>query len=304
MVLRREDVPLALLALSALLWAAAPVVAQEPIESRARLAADGYVKIWSGDGTVRVIGWDRDSVSVTGARRPGPGRFFHQVDGGTAKLGFEVPEERAGDVHAELEVRVPRETGVWIRAVGAAVVVRGVLGSVDAFTVRGPIEIHDSPARVGVESMAGDIALRLEESEVVRIEGGAGGVTFRGAASDLAIETIEGRIDVEQEAPRRVALESIDGAIRYRGGLAVGGILEADTHAGDIELRLDPDVSAAIDLASVEGRVEADERLASPSGSAFRGSRLVGELGTGAGEIVARSYLGDVNLHLGTERNR
>lgn len=279
-------------------FAVHPAAGQEALDSRTAAAADGFVKIWGGDGSVRVVGWDRDSVSVTGTRRQGRGRYFHMVNGRTAKLGFEVSELRAGDVDADLEVRVPRGSSVWIRAAGAAIEVRDVEGSVHAFSVRGSVAVHGSPERVSVESMAGRISLDLAGSDAVRVDGGAGTVTVRGEAGDLTIETIEGAIDVEPGSPRRVSLGTIDGPIRYRGALAPGGAFKADTHTGDIELTLGADVSAAVTLSSVEGRVEADSPLAPPSRSTFAGSRRVGELGSGAGEIVVRSYLGDITLRV------
>ncbi len=244
-----------------------------------------------------VRGWDRDSLAVTGVREPGPGRFFHRVDGAAAKLGFEAPDSIAAFVRADLEVRVPRATSLWIRVAGAEVEIRGVTGAVDIHTVTGPVSIGDSPSMVDVESVAGRVSLDLVRSEVVRASAGAGGVEFHGLVDDLTLSAVEGSIVVEGPTkPRRVALESIDGPIRYAGGVAPGGVVSVDTHRGNVDLRLDADVSATLDVATVEGRIETEFDLRLTRGLSFPGTRKTAELGTGAGEIVVRSYGGNVSV--------
>lgn len=269
---------------------------QEPVELRRAVSSGAYVKIWGGAGRVEVVGWDRDSLTVTGTRRPGPGRFFHQVDGDAVKLGFEIAREEADAVEADLRIRVPAESTVWIKVVSAAVEVSELRGSVDVHSVSGPVEVSGSPRSVNVESMAGAIDLDLADSEVVRARGGAGDVTFRGRALDLTATSVRGSIVAVADGVRRARLESIDGDVRYRGGVRRGGTLEVETHGGDVELLFPPRITAALDLASVEGAIATEFDAASGPAAGFPGARRIFEIGSGEAEVRVRTFAGTIRV--------
>ncbi len=265
----------------------------EPVELRAAIEPGAYIQIWSGGGSVNVVGWDQDSLVVSGARTPGPGRFFSRLHPGAAKIGFEVLDLLPGDIDARLEVRVPRQSTVWVKVLDAAVVVHDFEGSLDVFAVTGRIEVDGSPRTLQAESMAGRIELELDDSQVVRAKTGTGDVTFRGHAVDLTLRSISGSINVDGASPRRTQLESVDGNVRYRGGVAKGGALTADTHSGDIDLFWDESVSAGVDLVTVEGRIRSPFPNEAPD-RRVPGERVFFELGTGAAEIRVRSFSGDI----------
>ncbi len=279
--------------LGTLLWAGG-LGAQQPLELRRPLPPDAYLKIWGGAGTVEVVGWDRDSLVVTGSRYPGPGRFFHQVEGGVGKFGFEVASEQAGAVRADLQVRVPRSSTVWIKVASASVEVRELDGDLDVFAVSGPLSVRGSLRTAYVESMAGDIDLELGGSGVVRVKTGRGDVTVRGRALDLTASSVTGSITVDGPTVRRAELESIDGRVSYRGGLARGGWLSVETHAGDVELVFPTELGAALDLASVQGRIENRLAVGRVSRPAFPGARVLFEMGTGDAEVQVRSFAGTI----------
>jgi len=278
----------------------AVVVAQElsePVELRAAIEPDASVHVWSGGGSVHIVGWDQDSLVVTGVRTPGPGRFFSRLQPGAAKVGFEVPAPLAGEINARLEIMVPRQSTVWIKVLDAAVVVRGVEGSLDVFAVTGRIDVQGSPQTLQAESMVGRVELELEDSQVVRAKTGTGDMTFRGLAVDLTLTSIGGSIDVEGAAPRRTQIQSVDGDVFYRGGVAKGGAFIVDTHSGDIDVLLDSSVSAGVDVATVEGRISSPFPNAAPERS-VPGERVFFEIGTGSAEIRIRSFSGDVVVRL------
>lgn len=281
--------------LGASVWAGT-LAAQEPLELRLPVPPDAYLKIWGGAGTVEVIGWDQDSLVVTGTRYPGPGRFFHQVEGGVGKFGFEVDQEEAGAVRADLLVRLPRSSTVWIKVASAAVTAREIDGALDIFSVSGPVEVEGSPETAYVESMAGDIGLDLDGGGVVRAKTGRGDVTVHGQVLDLTASSVNGAIEVDSPTVRRAELESIDGQVTYRGGLARGGWLSVETHGGDVELVFPVELGAAFDLATVQGRIDNQLTVGRVSRPAFPGARILLEMGTGEAEVEVRSFSGTIRV--------
>lgn len=285
--------------LAPVLLAAVPISAQERVEVRRPLGPGAYVKIWNGGGTVRVEGWERDSLVVTGTRTSPTGRFFQGVADSLAKVGFYADTSRGEAVEGDLRVRLPATSTVWVKVAGASVTVAGVRGSVDVFSVSGSVEVRGSPRTVYVESMAGRVDLDVGRTEVVRVKGGGGGVGIRGRVLDLTASTVDGAIEVRGLAARRAELESVEGGITYRGGLVRGGRLSAESHAGDVELTLPRDVDAAFDLASVEGRIDNELVDRGSGGSSSPGSRQIFETGAGEAEVEVRTFSGAIRLDTG-----
>lgn len=274
-------------------------VAQQEVELREAVAPGAYVKIWAGTGTVDVEAWERDSILVTGTRTSETGRFFQSVGDSLAKVGFYADTARGEVVEGELRVRVPASATVWIKVADAAVSVLGIEGSLDVFSVSGSVDVRGSPRTVYVESMAGRVDLDLGEAEVVRVKGGRGDVAVRGRILDLEASTVDGAVDVRAVTVRRADLESIGGRIAYRGGLERGGRLTAETHDGDVDLVLPPELGASFDLATVEGEIDNRLGRSGTDASSSPGSREIFETGAGEAEVEVRTFSGTLRIRTG-----
>src|SRR5205085_1368564 len=138
------------------------------IEQRWAFAADGSVRIVDPSGRIRVIGWDSDSLAVSGR---GPG---HVAADGNASVRKLVVTGRA-----ELEVHVPRGASVDLGAstLSGTIVVRAAgwqrggtgvqRGRFESVT--GDVRFDGELGRGGIvelESQSGAIALRLPRTTV------------------------------------------------------------------------------------------------------------------------------------------
>ena len=133
------------------LLATAPVKAQTTISRGVPVNRDVGVKIWIPAGSIRLIGWDRDSLHVEGTLGKGETFYFGGAGSG-AKFG--VDESPAGRVAqpARLTAYVPRGARVNVRTVTASTEASDVSGWFS--TVSGGIivsgncpELHGSPRR-------------------------------------------------------------------------------------------------------------------------------------------------------------
>src|SRR5688500_19248909 len=86
------------------------------------IAPTAYIKIWNLSGSIRIVGWDRDSVAVSGRVQPGGGNFFLAGDRESLKAGFEMQGEGSG----ELTVHVPARSTVWVKTASASIDVEGM----------------------------------------------------------------------------------------------------------------------------------------------------------------------------------
>jgi DUF4097 and DUF4098 domain-containing protein YvlB len=282
-----------LLLLCMLLLLAAPAAAQRPLDARRAAAADGAIRIHNLAGSVRVTGWDRDTIAVTGTVREGSEPFVLHVSGGNAKLGIWPGSGEA--LPSQLEVRVPRRSRVWIKTESADVVVQDVTGGVDVSSVSGAVEVRGAPGELFVETMAGAIDVTVD-TRVLRARSAGSDITVRGRVRDAEVLSVSGTVTVENKQVERGRFESVDGSVRYRGGIGRGSSVEFITHSGDIDIALFRDVSARITVSSFQGAVESllQGRLVQSGGKGNRQYALT--LGDGGADLVVRTFKGRVRL--------
>ena len=292
-----------MLALLCLALSAGGTAAQQRLDHRRPLRADGLVRIHDLVGSTRVTGWDRDSIVVTGTVAKG-GRFFAGGDAGGGKLGIErrLPEAGASlddsdSAPAHLEVRVPAGARVWVHAASATVEVSGVTGGIDVATVTGRIRITGAPREAIAESMAGEIVIAAGAPTTVRAKSAAGAVSLSGGARSASITTVTGDIAVSGGTYERGRFESIEGAIRFDGDLAAAGDFEFINHAGPVELRLPASVAADFLVNTFHGEVEnafgSDPIRMRPD---MRGRELAFSRGPAGAHVVIRTFKGRVSL--------
>jgi len=284
-------------AIVALATVAAPLHAQRKVFAGYATTSDVSVRLFASVGTVQVVGWDRDSVTVSGSVASGS-----QVSLGTPsatatrglKLFVEAPTEQAGREGA-LTVRVPRGARVWLKTGSADVTVSDVTGGLDVNVVGGSITVHGSPRELRAESMDGGVTIDGTPTWL-RVKTATGDIALRGG-EDVGASTISGTIDAHGGQSERVKLESTTGAIHFALGLARGASVEMETHSGAIDVQLSRKSSVEIDAATVTGAIDnAWSKVAPVTGREGRGMTLVSGGGALDGRVVLRSFKGRITL--------
>jgi DUF4097 and DUF4098 domain-containing protein YvlB len=244
------------------------------------------VRIVNPSGRIRVIGWDVDSLSVSGR---GPGRL---AAAGTASVRKLVVTGRA-----ELEVHVPRGARVWVKSASADIDVVGVDGTLDLNSVGGAIHVVGTPVDVAAETMSGPVEL-AGGSGRARVKTVSGDILLRGASVDLGASTLSGTIVVRVAGwqrggtgVQRGRFESVTGDVRFDGELGRGGIVELESQSGAIALRVPRTTVADFDLLTIGGSVT--NHLTADV--ADRGT-LRFSTGAGGAQVTARSFKGSISL--------
>jgi hypothetical protein len=269
----------------------APPLGQAPaggngFEQRWPFAADGSVRIVNPAGRIHVIGWDVDSLAVSGR---GPGSLAAP---GTAAVRKLVVTGKA-----ELEVHVPRGARVWVKSASADIDVIGVDGTLDLNSVGGAIHVVGTPADVTAETMGGPVEL-AGGSGRARVKTVSGDILLRGASVDLGASTLSGTIVVRAAGWQRGGtgvqrghFESVTGDVRFDGELGRGGIVEVESQSGAIALRVPATTVADFDLLTIGGSIT--NRLTADV--AERGA-LRASTGLGGAQVTVRSFKGNISL--------
>jgi hypothetical protein len=225
------------------------LVAQEQVSRAFALSPEGSVRITNltDSGSIRVIGWDKDSVVVAGTIARGS-RFFG--GGGYQGVKMFVDVDKSGFTKvagtSDLVVRVPARARIWLNTAMASVEVNGVSGQVDVMAVGSHVRLQGTPSELRAETMNGDVEVTASPS-YLRLKTATGHITWNGSSEDVALTTVSGKIVINGGTVNRARFESIDGDIRFSGGVTKSASVTFDTHGGDVTLLLAKDTDAFVE---------------------------------------------------------
>ena len=266
------------------------VLPDEPVLRARALRAGAPVKMFVPSGTLRLIGWDRDSIVVRG-RLP---KSAQVIIGGSDTAGFKVVvEERDGGSMAasRLVIYLPRRSQISMKTADASVDVTDVAGWF--YTVSGSYHIGGAASSVDVESMSGDIDLDAV-TPWARARTGKGHLVIRGEPQDVDASTVGGTLDIATAAIMHGRFTAVTGDIHYASAMAPRSLFEFSTHSGAVELLLPRDISARLELSSVDGVIDNGLTQLRPAAAGVHNLQL--KLGSGAADVTVRTFRGTVRL--------
>jgi hypothetical protein len=271
------------------------------VQQTLAVPAAGFIRIFLLTGSIRVQGWDRDSLSLNGTVSvPADGEFQVLPGKQGARVSVWGPDETRAPP-SQLVIRVPRRSQLWIKSQTADVEVTDFEGSLDVVTIAGQVRISGRPREVYLESMGGSATLDIA-SRSARIKTGSGPVTVQGDIDDLTVSSVSGAVTARNIQLRQARFESVDGAIRFSGDLSEPAALEFISHSGDIELALAPSSLADVRVNTVSGAFRDDWGISARSGAIGKAGKLSGKefgflLGDEAlAEVSIRNFKGAIIL--------
>jgi len=274
--------------------------ARVSIERRSAVTADVSIRLSGAITSLRIVGWDRDSLVLTGTMPEG-----WRFDGGVVKTPGGVGRaakyfvDTPNDLYptgAAMEVKVPAGARVWAKSGSADIQVSGVTGGLDLNIVGGSVTVSSSPRELNVESMDGKVRV-LAGASWLRVKTATGDIEVRGGSEDAGLSTVSGTVRIADGRYERGKLETVTGDIIYEGDIGSKGSVDLTTHSGRIELRLPPKPNLELDAATVTGTIENGVTSSRPiPGREGRGMELGFSSGTGDTRVVVRSFKGNVVL--------
>lgn len=232
----------------------APARAQHNVDARRAAAPDGTVAIENGAGSVRVVGWNKNEVVVTG--QLGVGATGLDLSGSGSRVEVEVNTE--GNPHgvmSQIEVRVPEGSRVEVEGFASNISVTGITGSVSVETVNGSISVGPGAKEVDAETVNGSVEVGGAR-ERTNAESVNGQVTIRGAKGEVEASTVNGSVTVTGGDFERAHLETVAGGITFDGGLRGTGCVEAETVSGPVSLTLPAGIAANFTISTFSGSID------------------------------------------------
>jgi hypothetical protein len=266
--------------------------AQLPVLRARSLDAAAAVKIFNPAGSIRLVGWDHDSIVVRGRIARGEHFFFA---GSASSVKFGIEDDTTGDSRpSELVVYLPRASRISTKSASADITGSDVSGWF--YSVSGSIRLTGSATSIEAETMDGNIDLNAGVPWV-RARTGNGSLTLRRSVADADLATIAGALDIATASIRRGRFSSVTGDIRMIGAPPSDALLELSSHEGAVDLLLPRDADGVFDLSSVSGTIENAFAGARPTARAALPNRALRvQLGDGGAHVTVRTFKGSIRL--------
>ena len=284
----------AALALMSIMIMPAWLAAQTPVDEQRPAAPDGTVEIENMFGSVKVIGWDKAEVRVTGTLAPGAELDFEA----TAKhVGIEVEvEDHAEAGTSDLEVHVPSGSQVEIEGVHAGIEVTGVTGSVEAETVNGGISLRGSAKLVRLQSVNGSVGVTGPRGRI-EIEVVNGSITVQDASGHIEASAVNGEVTVGGGPFESAALESVAGAVSFKADLAAAGRLDIETVSGGAEVFVPANIKADFSISTFSGEIDNELGIGTVQQEEYVPAKeLSFSTGSGGARITVETLSGSIHI--------
>lgn len=273
--------------------------AQQKVDVRRAVARNVYVRLNGAFSSLRVTGWQKDSLVMTGSL-PKESRFEPAMGGagGAPVTGvkFYIEGSATSNASGSLELFVPVGATVWAKSGSATIDVTGITGGLDLNIVGGSITVSGNPRELNIESMDGNVSVTGAPTWM-RAKTATGDVTLRGSCTDLGVTTVSGTVTVRDGSFERTRIETVTGNVTFGAGVSRAGSLLIDSHAGTIELQIGK-ASLDIDATTITGSITNSVTTRRPTpGREGRGEELTLSLGIGDARATLRSFKGNIRLN-------
>ena len=276
--------------------AASLAIAQQNVNERRAADPAGVVEIENVAGSVRVIGWERAEVEVTGTLGRGTERLEFSGGPGRTLVKVVLPKNAKDVDGSDLTVKVPAGSRLEVDTVSADITTEQVAGVLDLETVSGTVRAVGKPSEVKVQSVSGDVEVPAVDGPV-RAQTVSGRVTLLGARGSVEVSSVSGPIKVVGADVESGELHTVSGTITFEGELAGAGRLEVETVSGEVELSLPASVAAEFRVTSFSGNITNELGPAARRSSEHGpGWELEFSNGGGGARVEVQSMSGRVTL--------
>lgn len=234
---------------------ATPAMAEE-VDKTLDAAADGHVDVSNISGSVTISGWSRNQVEVTGTLGRNVKELLFERDKDKITIKVKVPRNSGRGIDSDLHISVPENSSIDVGAVSADIDVTDVLGEQSLHTVSGDVDTESAGADVEAESVSGDVEVSGDKSDSeTEASTVSGDVTLFRVAGKVSAESVTGDVIIDEGSFSRAELGTVNGKLMFQSELRNEGKFSAETVNGEVDVEFVGDLSAKIDVDTINGRI-------------------------------------------------
>lgn len=241
---------------------------KEDFQYNFNLKPGGRLVVETMNGSIEVLGWEKDAVQITGTKYAGREELLKEIkidakadDSGVTVRATRPSGFRHGNMGARFSIRVPRQVQLErLNSSNGQIRVEDVQGNARLETsngaliirkVEGRLDAHTSNGRVEADTITGDVNLRTSNGSihVDRISGAIEAITSNGS------------IHAQIEKPKAgvpLSFESSNGSIELEVSALEDNELRASTSNSSITVRLPASIKAQLRASTSNSSITSD----------------------------------------------
>ncbi|PAJ72089.1 hypothetical protein CJF42_23085 [Pseudoalteromonas sp. NBT06-2] len=248
--------------------------AGEKIDEVLSVSSNGKVIIENQRGDVKIKGWNKSEIKVTGElddkavgyelKRSGnrtifkvkmPKKIHSWNSGEGSNLVIHIPMKSNLDfegVNVNVDI-AEVEGGSDIETINGNISARKLSGKVNLTTVNGGIRSKELVGKIHYETVNGDIH-DTDSQGRLRFDAVNGDIEAQTKAEDIRIENVNGEIELKTELIQRLEISTVNGELdlsipRFSNNARV----QIETVSGNVQLNLSKNASAKFEIESHAG---------------------------------------------------
>lgn len=292
--------PVSAVAWLALATLAVPCAARAGEEINRSTTADpaGTVEVSNITGSVKVMGWTRNEVQVTGELGEGAERLEFTKGDKVTRITVITPNHSGHADDSDLEISVPLGSSLSINTVSADVQVQNVHGAQRLQTVSGDVQTQSSGEDVECRTVSGDVTIDGSGKKgLVSITTVSGDATANRVAGEVNGSTVSGTFRLGVGETSRSRLRSTSGDISLNGPVTPDARVDIESISGDVRLDFVGTAPADYDISTFNGEIRNCFGPKSQRTSEYSpGRELRFTEGHGTARIRVKTMNGDIGL--------
>jgi DUF4097 and DUF4098 domain-containing protein YvlB len=230
----------------------------EEIQKRLQADPRGAVIIANVAGDVQVIGWDRNEVQVVAELADERQRLDFKSSGGRTTIEVVLPRGRINHGSTDLVVHVPRNSSLETNTVSADQTIKDVRGAQRLVAVSGMIQTELFNDEVQVRNVSGEIAVRGHGGKgSLRARTVSGDMRLQDIGPEIELETVTGDMNVRVGELSRARIKTTNGDLELRAASLTRDVrIEAEGVNGDLRFRFRGALDAEFDIQTFNGEID------------------------------------------------
>jgi len=227
--------------------------AGEKVDQQLDADMNGVVEIDNVRGKIKILGWDKEKVSVKGELDDQTKKFIFTNDGKVTVIRIELPDRvRRGD-GSDLTIRIPKQSEVNFNGVSTDIIAEDILGGARIATVSGDIKLNKIAQQVRLTSVSGEISLKDSSGRLVASTV-SGDIDIQSDSDDIELESVSADIKFKSNKEvQSLKVNTVSGEADLNCSLSKRGDVKLSSVSGDIALKLSGDVDARFNLTTAPG---------------------------------------------------
>jgi len=267
--------------------------AQLPFNRTLEVSSPISVSVVGLQAEVKVIGWSRNQVEVSG-ELPAGQRVEVTHEGRLVEV--RVITVSAGRSGGRLVVKVPRNNALDVETTTGAISADSVGGLARLRSAAGAVTVRGPARTLSIETLSGPITIDAPAQGIVANTTG-GSVRIAGATGFLEVFTGEGSVEILRSRVTQATITTVSGRIVFAADLAPNALARFDSYVGAVELRLPSTVDASFELSTFGGTIVNELGPPARKSSDYApGKDLRFTKGSGSSRIMIDTYGGDIRL--------